>query len=103
MRARDQPLCFDGLFDPAPDRLCLNQNRGFNLLLDAFSQREPVSAHGSGPGHASLENALVDKLSAEFVTDPPCQPALARAAFRQDDGELAGDVEMFGDHLHAAG
>ena len=94
---------FDGLFDPEPDRFWLNQNRGSNPLLDASSLHEPVSAKDRVRGHASLENALVDELSAEFVTDPPCQPALARAAFRQDDGELAGNVEMFRDHLHAAG
>ena len=46
---------------------------------------------------------LIEEFSAEFVTDPPCQPALARVARRQYDGEFRGkDVEMFGNDLHAA-
>jgi hypothetical protein len=45
---------------------------------------------------------LIDELSAEFATDPPCQPALAGAASRQYDGELRGNVEIFGDDLHAS-
>ena len=45
---------------------------------------------------------LVDELSAEFATDPPGQPALARAAVGQDDGELGGNLEMLRDYLDAA-
>src|SRR5450756_1979729 len=45
---------------------------------------------------------LIDELSAEFATDPPCQPTLAGAASRQYDGELRGNVEIFGDYLHAS-
>jgi len=44
---------------------------------------------------------LIDELGAEFVTDSPCQPALPWSAFRQDDGELSGNIEMFGDDFHA--
>jgi hypothetical protein len=46
---------------------------------------------------------LIDELGAEFVTDPPCQPTLARAALRQYDRKLGRNVDMFGDDLHAAG
>lgn len=49
-----------------------------------------------------LFRGLVDELRAEFTTDPPRQPALARAALGQYDGELRGNFEIFGDHLHAA-
>jgi hypothetical protein len=45
---------------------------------------------------------LIGELSPEFTTDPPCQAALAWAAFRQDDDELRGNVDIFGDYLHAA-
>jgi hypothetical protein len=45
---------------------------------------------------------LIDKLRAEFTTDPPCQPALAWAALGQYDGELRRNFDIFGDHLHAA-
>jgi hypothetical protein len=45
---------------------------------------------------------LIDKLRAEFATDPPCQPALAWTALGQYDGELRRNFEVFGDHLHAA-
>src|ERR1700704_5581350 len=45
---------------------------------------------------------LVDELGAEFATDPPGQPALAWAAFRQYDGEHRGNFQIFGDHLDAA-
>lgn len=45
---------------------------------------------------------LVDELSAEFATDPPCQPTLARVACRQDDGEFSGNLGIVGDDLHAA-
>ena len=45
---------------------------------------------------------LVDELGAEFVTNPPCQAALAGATFRQEDGELGRDIEMLSDHLHTA-
>jgi hypothetical protein len=46
---------------------------------------------------------LIDELGAEFVTDPPCQPTLARTALRQYDCKLGRNVDMFGDDLHAAG
>ena len=64
-------------------------------------------APGGPTAPAGLDTAqgfldLVDELSAEFVTDPPCQPALAGVACRQDDGELRGNVGIFGDDLHAA-
>jgi hypothetical protein len=45
---------------------------------------------------------LVDELRAELVADPPCQPTLARATFRHDDGELGRNIEMLGDDLHAS-
>ena len=49
------------------------------------------AANGSWPvdltGH---DDFLIDELGAEFATDPPCQPALTWAAFRQNDGELGG-------------
>jgi hypothetical protein len=45
---------------------------------------------------------LIDELRAEFTADPPGQLALARAAFGQNDGELRGNIDKFGDDLHAA-
>ena len=45
---------------------------------------------------------LVDELGAQFATNSPRQPALARLALREDDGELGGNVEVIGDHLDAA-
>jgi hypothetical protein len=44
----------------------------------------------------------IDELSAEFMPNPPCQPALASAACRQYDGELTRNVDIFGDNLHPA-
>src|SRR2546423_7900458 len=46
---------------------------------------------------------LIDKFSAEFVADPPGQPALPRIARGKDDGELRRDVHVFGNDLDAAG
>jgi hypothetical protein len=45
---------------------------------------------------------LIDEFCAEFVTDPPCQPALACVIGREDDGEMRGNFEIFRDNLHAA-
>ena len=45
---------------------------------------------------------LIDELSAQFATDPPCQPTLAWATCREYDGEFGWNVEVFGDYLHAA-
>jgi len=45
---------------------------------------------------------LINELGAEFVADPPCEAALARPAFRHDDREFAGNVEMLGNDLHTA-
>ena len=36
------------------------------------------------------------------MADPPGQPALARTAGRQDDGEFGGDIEILGDNLYPA-
>ena len=44
--------------------------------------------------------ALINELCADFVPEPPCQLALARPALRHEDGEFAGNVEMFGDDLY---
>ena len=40
---------------------------------------------------------LIDEFSAQFATDPPCQPTLAGAACREYDGELSRNIEIFGD------
>jgi hypothetical protein len=45
----------------------------------------------------------VDELGAELVPDLPRQPALTRTTGRQDDGEFRRDLQIFGDHLDAAG
>ena len=45
---------------------------------------------------------LIDEFSAQFATDPPCQPTLAWAACREYDGELSRNIEIFGDYLRAA-
>src|SRR3954468_19800906 len=45
---------------------------------------------------------LIDEFSAQFATDPPCQPTLAWAACRKYDGELSRNIEIFGDYLCAA-
>src|ERR1700716_3721505 len=44
---------------------------------------------------------LIDEFSAQFATDPPCQPTLAGAACREYDGELSRNIEIFGHHLRA--
>jgi hypothetical protein len=44
---------------------------------------------------------LIDEFSAEFVTDPPCQPTLSGAASRQYDGEFSGNFGVFGDYFQA--
>jgi hypothetical protein len=44
---------------------------------------------------------VIDELSAEFTTDPPCQPTLAWLARREYDGELGGNVEIFRNYPHA--
>jgi hypothetical protein len=44
--------------------------------------------------------ALINELCAEFVADPPSEAALARPAFRHEDREFAGNVEMLGDDLY---
>src|ERR1700733_9939432 len=44
--------------------------------------------------------ALINELCTEFVADPPCEAALARPAFRHEDGEFVGNVEMLGDDLY---
>jgi hypothetical protein len=44
---------------------------------------------------------LIDEFSPEFATDPPCQPALARTARREYEGELRGNLDIFGDYLNA--
>jgi hypothetical protein len=36
------------------------------------------------------------------MPDPPCQPALAWAAFRQYDRELMRNIDIFGNNLHPA-
>jgi hypothetical protein len=92
---------FKGLFGPETrfDRI----ETGFWIFdrmrfLDA--KRFPPrikSAAGFG-----FDGALIDELRAEFVTDPPRQPALPRAALRQNDGELRGHLEVLGDDLHPA-
>ena len=46
--------------------------------------------------------ALRDEFSAEFATDPPCQPTLARLAGRENDGEFRGNFRIFSDDLDAA-
>jgi hypothetical protein len=47
-------------------------------------------------------SALIDELSAELVTDPPSELALARPARRENDGEFMGNFGVFGDDLDAA-
>jgi len=44
---------------------------------------------------------MVDELGAEFASDPPCHPAQARPACCEDQRELRGHVEIFGDDPHA--
>lgn len=45
---------------------------------------------------------MVDKLSAEFAPDAPCQTAQARTTGRKDQRELRGHVEVFNDNPHTA-
>ena len=45
---------------------------------------------------------MVDKLSAEFASDAPCQPAQARTARCKDQRELRGHIEIFSDNPHTA-
>jgi len=45
---------------------------------------------------------LIDELSAQLVSDPPRQPAVARLARRKNDGKFRRDFRIFGDNLDAA-
>src|SRR6516164_4038777 len=45
---------------------------------------------------------LADELSAELAADSPDQAALARATFREDEGEFRRQLEILGDDLHTA-
>ena len=45
---------------------------------------------------------LTDEFSAEFAADPPSQPALARQARRENEGEFRGNFGILGDDLDAA-
>jgi hypothetical protein len=52
-----------------------------------------------------FQGALVasgHKLGAELATNPPDQPALPRQALGEDQRELRGNFEMFGNDLHTA-
>jgi hypothetical protein len=55
----------------------------------------------SGPVVRETLRHLVDEFSAEFATDPPCQPTLPWAR-REYDGEFSGNFDIFGDDLRAA-
>jgi len=46
--------------------------------------------------------ALIDEFGAEFVADPPCQPALASVIGRENDGEVRRNFEILRHHLHAS-
>jgi hypothetical protein len=46
--------------------------------------------------------ALIDEFGAEFVADPPCQPALAGVIGREYDGEVRRNFEILRHHLYAA-
>jgi hypothetical protein len=45
---------------------------------------------------------VIDEFGAEFATDPPCQPAMAPVACPEYEGELSGNVEIFGDDPYPA-
>ncbi|GCC47066.1 hypothetical protein chiPu_0031129 [Chiloscyllium punctatum] len=85
-------------------------------VASAVSPNDPVMSDGpedaiispsSGPeaahGAAQAARPSVDELGAEFVANPPGQAALTRTAARKDDGEFRRDLQIFGDHLDAAG
>jgi len=46
--------------------------------------------------------AVIDEFGAEFATDPPCQPTMAPVACPEYEGELSGNVEIFGDDPYPA-
>jgi hypothetical protein len=66
-----------------------------------FAQTLRVCREGK-PISTFPDHALIDEFSTELATDPPCQPALARVACRQCDGEYSGNFGIFCDHLQAA-
>ena len=64
----------------------------------------PTLSWAIGPSAGQTKRVdLIDEFSAEFVADPPGQPALPRIARGKDDGELRRDVHVFGNDLDAAG
>jgi hypothetical protein len=44
---------------------------------------------------------LIDEFGAEFAADPPRQATLTRMVTFEDEGEVRGNLQEFGDHLHA--
>src|SRR5258707_5751715 len=72
------------------------------VLRDSVGDDFAVTNRERWPALTSFQGlfGLIDELSAEFATDPPSQPTLAGAAFRQYDGELRGNVDIFGDYLY---
>src|SRR5438046_751179 len=67
--------------------------------MNGFAHPDEPSGHEAG--QTKLVD-LVDEFGAEFVADPPGQPALPRIARGKDDGELRRDVHVFGHDLDAA-
>jgi hypothetical protein len=49
-----------------------------------------------------MQFALIDEFGAEFATDPPRQPATARLAGREYQGEFGGNLEIFGENPRPA-
>src|SRR5205823_15025813 len=45
---------------------------------------------------------LIDEFGAEFGTNPPCKATLARMVRCENEGEVRGDFQIFGNRLHAA-
>ena len=94
MRARDRPRWSGWSLRSDPDRVLVEPEPNPSSVI----RRASLTPTGT----RFVRKVLIDELGAEFVTDAPCQPTLARAAFGHDDRELGRNVEMFSDDLHAA-
>jgi hypothetical protein len=88
---REHVLDLEPATEPEPSQVNpkfpLNREPGgeFGGCLSALLAEKP-----STPLSSNRRFGLIDEFSTEFVADPPCQPALAGVARRQDDGEFRG-------------
>jgi hypothetical protein len=64
---------------------------------------DPAARSAAAPlGFDQLQSTVsVDEFSAEFAADPPRQPA-STARVWQQNRELVGNLEIFGDHPHSS-